>query len=184
MTVGGGRDSGLLRETEGKLPLLTVKAIEKLLRCHQLRPFTYDKVAKILTTWIHPDKLEDFVEETWRELPELGLMRVVLTVAHEKMREQEQNFPDPGMLVGDERLVRREVTKEKVKHILEAVAITTEMVVIRNRKDYEFEIKAPVDTILEAMAHAADEEVPENGDKAQDEPGKTKKKKRGKRSKK
>ena len=86
-------------------------------------------------------------------------MKVVLTVAHEKSAEHDQNLPDPGMLVGDNRLSKRRVTKDDVKHILEAVAITTGMIVIRNQQTYEFELKAPVETILEAITAAAKEDA-------------------------
>jgi len=157
----GGGDSALLRETLGKLPLLTVAGIAEMLRLHQKRPFTYDKVAEILTTVNHPDKLEAFIENKWRELPDLGLMKLVLEVAHEKSSEHDQNFPDPGMLVGDSRLAGRHVTKEQVKHILEAVAVTTEMVTIKDRQSYEFSVTAPVDTILAAMTRASTERLPE-----------------------
>jgi hypothetical protein len=157
--ISGGR-SALVKETDGKLPLLTVSAIAKILKLHQQRPFTYDKVAKILTEWTHPDTLEDFVEETWREFPaEYGLMKLVLEVAHDKMVEHEHNFPDPGMLVGDARLVKRRLTKDEVKHILEAVAVTTGMIVIKNQHTHEFDMKAPVETILEAMTRASKEEI-------------------------
>jgi len=157
----GGRESALIKETKGKLPLLTVRAIAKILRLHKQRPFTYDKVAALLTKWTNPDDLEDFVEKTWRELPELGLMKLVLEVAHEKSTQQDNNYPDPGMLVGDPRLARRRVTKEEIRHILEAVAVTTGMVVIKDRNNYDFIVKAPVDTILEAMTRAAGESVSE-----------------------
>jgi len=169
----GGGDSALLKETKGKLPLLTVPAIATILRLHQQRPFTYDKVAKILTTWTYPEQLDGFIEEVWRELPELGLMKLVLQVAHEKMEEHDQNFPDPGMLVGDGRLSKRNVNKEQVKHILEAVAVTTGMIVIKDRTTYEFSVTAPVQTILEAMTRVAEEKisaVPQKG-KADPKPG-------------
>lgn len=152
--------SGLLKETEGKIPLLTVDGIAKMLRLHQRRRFTYDKVATILTTFTHPDRLEDFIEKTWRELPEPGLMKLVLQVAHEKCREHDNNFPDPGMLVDDPRLRKHKVTKPQIRHILEAVAVTTSMVVIKDQDTYEFSVMAPVDTITEAMTAAANEEVP------------------------
>lgn len=58
----GGKDSALLRENEGKIPLITVAGLTKLLRLHRSRPFTYDKIEKILTTWKHPDETEDFIE--------------------------------------------------------------------------------------------------------------------------
>ncbi len=158
----GGRDSALLRETMGKLPLLTVHAISRMLRLHQRRPFTYDKVAEILTTCKRPDELEAFIDEKWRELPDLGLMRLVLEVAHEKSVEQSQNFPDPGMLVGDNRLLARKVNKDEIKHILEAIAVTTGMITIRDRGTYEFSMKAPVETILSAMTQAVAITVPAN----------------------
>jgi len=159
----GGGDSALLRETLGKLPLLTVSAIAKMLRLHQKRPFTYDKVAEILTTVNRPDQLEDFIEAKWRELPDLGLMKLVLEVAHDKSAEHDQNFPDPGMLVGDSRLTSRHITKEQIKHILEAVAVTTGMVVVKDRQSYEFSVTAPVETILEAMTRIAAETAPDGG---------------------
>jgi len=122
---------------------------------------TYDKVAEILTTANHPDRLEAFIEAKWRELPDLGLMKLVLEVAHEKSAEHDQNFPDPGMLVGDSRLSARHITKDQVKHILEAVAVTTGMVMVKDRQSYEFSVTAPVDTILAAMTQAAAEKLPE-----------------------
>lgn len=155
----GGKDSALLRETQGKLPLLTVQGIEKMLRLHQMRPFTYEKVAEILTAHTRPDQLETFIEEKWRELPDLGLMKLVLDVAHDKSVEQDLNFPDPGMLLGDTRLLNHRLTKEQIKHILEAVAITTGMITIRDTTTYEFSFNAPVDTILSAMAQAASENI-------------------------
>ena len=156
----GGGHSALLRETLGKLPLLTVPAIALMLRLHQRRPFTYNKVAEILTTSKNPADLESFIEAKWRELPDLGLMKLVLEVAHEKTVEQDKNFPDPGMLVGDSRLLARNVTKDEIRHILEAVAVTTGMVVIRDKSNYEFSITAPVETILSAMTQAAAETLP------------------------
>jgi hypothetical protein len=156
----GGRASGLLKETDGKLPLLTVPAIAKMLRLHQQRPFTYDKVATILTTCKHPDELEAFIEEIWRQLPELGVMKLVLQVAHEQMEEHDKDFPDPGMIVADKRLAKRGVTKNDVQHILHAIAVTTGMIVIKNSNNYEFSMTAPVETILEAMTRAAREVIP------------------------
>jgi hypothetical protein len=156
----GGKSSALIREAKaGKLPLLMVSAIEKMLRLHQRRPFTYDKVAKVLTKWKPPNKVNDFIETTWRELPELGLLKLVLEVAHDKSTEHDRNYPDPGMLCGDSRLAKRNIDKPQVEHILEAVAITTGMIVIKDRKRYEFELKGQVETILDAMTRASEEDL-------------------------
>lgn len=155
-----GGASGLLRETARKLPLLTVAAIAKMLRLHQQRPFTYDKVAKILTTRTPPAKLEAFIEKTWRDQPAAGLMKLVLQVAHDKCAQDDRNYPDPGMLVGDQRLAQRGVSKGEVRSILEAVAVTTGMVAIRDTTNFEFSVTAPVETIIEAMAAAAEQSVP------------------------
>ncbi len=156
----GGKESGLIRETKGKLPLLTVPAIAKMLRLHKRRPFTYDKVAKILTTWVHPSKTESFIEETWKELPEMGLMRLILEIAHEKMEKHNVNLPDPGMLVDDPRLVERQVTKGQIEHILEALATTTGMIVIQDKNKYEFKMTAPVETVIEAMTRGSEDSPP------------------------
>lgn len=154
-----GRRSALMREATNLVPLLTVDGIARLLRLHRQRPFTYDKIEKILTTFKPPSLLPAFIEEQWRELPELGLMRDVLTVAHEKAADDDQNFPDPGMLIGDMRVKKHKVKKGDVVDILNAVAVTTGMIIIMNRSNHEFKMLAPVATILDAMQAAAKEEV-------------------------
>jgi len=147
----GGKDSALLRETKGNVPLLTVDGIEKMLRLHKQRNFTYDKVAKILTNWKHPDDVVAFIEETWREMPELGLMRLILTVAHDLITLDSTNLPDPGGIVADPRVRGKKIKKEDVVTVLESVQLTTRMITIVDPKDHRFELNAPVATILEAM---------------------------------
>jgi len=147
----GGKDSALLRETRGTVPLLTVDGIERMLRLHKRRNFTYDKVVKILTTWKHPDELVGFIEETWREMPELGLMRLILTVAHDLITADSTNLPDPGMIVADPGVREKRIRKEDVITVLQSVELTTRMITIVNPNDYRFELNAPVETILEAM---------------------------------
>ena len=146
-----GKDSALLRETKGKVPLITVDGITKLLRLHRRRPFTYDKIAKILTTWKHPDELDDFIEQTWKEVPDIGLMKLVLQVAHRAVETDQTNLPDPGMILADPEIKRRKVKRDEIIHVLNAVQITTAMIAIKNISDYQFELLAPVDTILEAL---------------------------------
>jgi hypothetical protein len=147
----GGKDSALLRETTGKVPLITVAGIAKLLRLHKKRPFTYDKIAKILTTSKHPEELEDFIGEIWAEVPDIGLMKLVLQVAHDMVQTDETNFPDPGMILADPRIKKQKVKREDIIHVLIAVQVTTGMIIIRNPNDYQFDLLAPVDTILEAL---------------------------------
>jgi hypothetical protein len=147
----GGKESALLRETRGKVPLITVAAIAKLLRLHKKRPFTYDKIEKILTTWVHPDEIEQFVEETWKEIPDIGLMKLVLQVAHDAITTDDTNLPDPGMILADSRIKAKKVKREDIIHVLNALQITTGMIVIRSNTDYQFELIAPVETILEAL---------------------------------
>jgi hypothetical protein len=146
-----GQKSGLMRETEGKLPLLTVSAIAKMLRLQKQKAFTYEKVTEILTTSTPPEDLETFIENKWREIPEPGLMKLILEVAHAKMDEQSVNFPDPGMLAGDPRLTKKGIPKDKILGVLQAVATTTHMVVFIDPRSNEFKLLAPVETILEAM---------------------------------
>jgi len=140
-----------LRETKGKVPLITIAGIAELLRLHKRRPFTYDKIAKILTTWTHPNDLEHFIEDTWKEIPDIGLMRLVLQVAHDAIQTEETNLPDPGMILADPRIKKHKVKREDIIHVLIAVQVTTGMLVIKNDKDYQFELLAPVDTILDAL---------------------------------
>ena len=152
----GGKPSALIRETQGKVPLLTVEAMAQMLRLHKKRNFTYDKVAKILTTWKHPDESSAFINEVWREMPELGLMRLILTVAHDLASGDATNLPDPGMIVGNERIRKKRIPKEDVIRVLLAVELTTHMITIVDRNDYRFELNAPVQTILDAMAADCD----------------------------
>lgn len=146
-----GKNSALIRETQGKIPLLTTDGIAQMLRRHKERNFTYDKVVKILTTWKHPDELVQFVEDVWQELPEPGLMRLILTVAHELVTDDATNLPDPGMIVADSRVRKRKIKREEVVNILMSVQLTTRMLTIIDMRDYRFELNAPVQTILDAM---------------------------------
>lgn len=156
-----GKDSALMRETKDRVPLITVAGIAKLLRLHRKRPFTYDKIAKILTTFKHPDELEDYIEKTWEEVPDIGLMRLVLEVAHQATVTDDTNFPDPGMILADSRIKKMKVKRDDIIHVLNAVQITTGMILIRNTNDYQFELRAPVETILEALQRQPSLERPE-----------------------
>jgi hypothetical protein len=122
-----------------------------MLRLHKRRNFTYDKVAKILTTWKRPDGLLTFIEETWREIPAPGLMRLILTVAHDLITQDSTNLPDPGMIVADPRVRQKKIKKEDVINVLLGVELTTRMLTIVDPKDHRFELNAPVETILDAM---------------------------------
>jgi predicted N-acetyltransferase YhbS len=149
----GGKRAALLRETNGKVPLMTVAGLGKMLRLHKRRPFTYDKVEKIFTAWTYPDELEKFIEDTWNELPDLGVMKLVLDVAHEQMSADETNVPDPGMILSDDRIRKRKLKRDELIHILQTIQIATGMLYIRNSQTYEFELKATPQTILDALKH-------------------------------
>ena len=147
----GEKDAALLRETKGKVPLITTEGIAHLLKLHKKRPFTTDKIAKILTTWKHPDDLINFIDQTWKEMPDLGLMRLVLTIAEELSLKDDTNYPEPGMILNDDRIRSLKLPKSDLISILEALSITTHMVLIRNKEDFQFELIAPCDTILESL---------------------------------
>src|SRR5207245_6121767 len=161
----GGKESALVQETKGKVPLITTAGIFVTMKLHKKKPFTYDKVAKIVTTWIHPDDLEGFIQQTWKELPDLGLMRLILQIAHEQMEKDEANVPEPGMILADDRIrqmtipandpadltKRRKLVREDLEHILEAIQVTTQLVLIVTRPQYQFKLLAPVETIFEYL---------------------------------
>jgi hypothetical protein len=161
----GGKESALVQETKGKVPLITTAGIFVTMNLHKKKPFTYDKVAKIVTTWIHPDDLEGFIRQTWKELPDLGLMRLILQIAHEQMEKDEANLPEPGMILADDRIrqmtipandpadltKRRKLVREDLEHILEAIQVTTQLVLIVTRPQYQFKLLAPVETIFEYL---------------------------------
>jgi uncharacterized protein YihD (DUF1040 family) len=129
-----------------------------MLRCHKKRPFTYDKVEKILTTWTHPDDLVKFIEETWKEMPDLGLMKLILKVAHEQIEKDHVNLPEPGMILADDRIRKRQLRREDLVHVLEAIQVTTQMILIQNREDYRFRLLAPYGTILEALQRGSEDD--------------------------
>jgi len=157
----GGKESALLREMKGNVPLITTEGIACLLRLHKERPFTYDKIATILTTWKHPDDLINFIEQVWKEMPDLGLMKLVLEVAHEQLVKDDTNPPEPGMILADERVRKRKLTREGLIHILEAIQLTTHMILILNRPEYQFKMLAPYETILEVLQRDAEDQTQE-----------------------
>jgi hypothetical protein len=147
----GKRESALLRETKRKVTLLGVDAIAHMLELHSQRRFTYDNIAKILTTFKKPDNMIPFVDKVWHELPDLGLLKLVLDQAQEIVEANTENCPDPGMIVEALRRKNRSVKKEDVITLLQAVQIATGMIVILNDKDYRFRVIAPTATILDSL---------------------------------
>jgi DNA-binding protein Fis len=147
----GKRESALLRETKRKVTLLRVDAIAHMLELHSQRRFTYDNIAKILTTFKKPDNMIPFIDKVWHELPDLGLLKLVLDQAQEIVEANTENCPDPGMIVEALRRKNRSVKKEDVITLLQAVQIATGMIVILNDKDYRFRVIAPTATILDSL---------------------------------
>ena len=77
---------------------------------------------------------------------------LILTVAHDLIEDDDTNRPDPGMIVADQRVKARKLKKEDVIKVLESVQLATQMITIVDPRDHTFELNAPVDTILEALA--------------------------------
>jgi hypothetical protein len=169
-----GEDSALVKETRDKVPqvpLITTASLFLMLRLCKRKPFSYDKVARIFTTWTHPNALPEFIQQTWKELPDLGLMKLILQVAHEQMEKDHANLPELGMILGDDRIRKwtiptddgtrqRNLTRADLEHVLEAMQITTQLVLITTRPQYQFKLLAPVETILEYLQRSEDEETP------------------------
>ena len=153
-----GKESALFRETRGKVPLITTSAIALILRLHKKRPFTYDKIIKILTTWTPPNELNAFIKTTWAELPELGLMRLILEVAHEQIQKDDTNLPEPGMILADERIRQRKLKKADLINILTTIQITTSMIIVDPAQGYQFRLLQNCDTIIRALEKDPDEE--------------------------
>lgn len=148
----GEAPSALEREARaGQVPLLTTDAIALILRKNSIRPFTHDKLETILTTWVRPSEELAFIQGVWETLPDPGLMRDILEVAYEAQDADSHNFPDPGMVLANERIRARGLTRDQLIHVIEAIAVTTEMLVIRNTATHEFELLAHPDTILASM---------------------------------
>ena len=142
----------MLRERKRKLTLMTVEAIAHLLNLHKTRRFTYEQVAAILTTFKWPQNMIPYIDKTWRKLPDQGLMKLILQVAHENVVADSKNYPDPGMIIAGLRAKGREVKRDDIIAILQAIQVTTGKIVILNDKDYRFRLIASVETILEDLA--------------------------------
>ncbi|HZY91762.1 MAG TPA: ATP-binding protein [Thermoplasmata archaeon] len=154
----GDEDSVLLRITrESQMPLLTTSAVATILRYHRQRPFTHTKLVEILTTWRHPSELEAWIKELWASLPELGILRLILEIAWDAQAKDVTNRPDPGMILGDERIRKRKLSRTKLTGILEAVQTTTGLLSIVNPSTYEFELLQDPETIIEAMTKSQQE---------------------------
>lgn len=151
--AGEGRPekSALEKETEGQIPLITTAAIAKMLRLHKKRPFTHDKIKEILTTWKRPDEVEQFVESVWAQLPDLGLLAEILEIAWAHMNKDEHNYPEPGVVIADSRMLKRGISRQDVVRIIEAVQIATQMILIRDKEICTFELLAPPKMIMEAL---------------------------------
>jgi Histidine kinase-, DNA gyrase B-, and HSP90-like ATPase len=147
----GGKPSALIRDTQGKVSLIPLTAVFVMLRLHQRQPFTHDKLAEILTTWTHPDRVEEFAKVTWETLPNLGHMRTILEVAWQHQQEEDTNVPTPGMILGDPRVRPLKIPQQKFNAILETLATTTGMVVIKDERTYAFELRAAPEVILDAL---------------------------------
>ena len=144
-----GKESGLVKETKGKLPLLTTEGIAELLRLHEERPFNSAAIEKILTTWVHPSKLVKFIKSTWSKLPDLGKIKLVLKVAEEQTGRQRVNFPEPAMILTDRRIIARKMSKDEVINILRTIQIATGDIVFRS--DGSFEMLARPSIILKEL---------------------------------
>lgn len=148
----GGGPSAVEREAEeARIPLLTTQSIATLLRLNAQRPFTHDKVIQILSTWKEPAQSIAFIDDVWETMPSLGLMRDVLEVASAVQDAESKNFPEPGMILPDPRIRTHNISRAQLVAVLDAIAITTQMIVIRSEATHEFELLAHPDTILRAM---------------------------------
>jgi len=148
--------SALEREAlRAGIPLLTTEALALILRMNAVRPFTHDKLVTILTTWKRPNEEVEFIQTVWETLPDPGLMRDILEAGYAAQDADANNFPEPGMILADNRIRARGLTREQLIHVLEAIAITTEMLVIRNTATHEFELLAHPDTILASMQRSS-----------------------------
>ncbi|MFV2045079.1 MAG: ATP-binding protein [Anaerolineales bacterium] len=157
----GDAPSALVREAEGLITLLVVNSIAKILRRHNERPFTYDRLAEILTSDLLPEELDDFIDVKWLELPDTGLIRDILEVAHELMDKDAMNYPDPGMIAGDQRIRDRGISRNEIAKILEVIALGTGRLIIRNHETHEFVLLASPEDILQSLLDSREGGQPE-----------------------
>lgn len=145
----GGKPSGLIREAKGLMPLITTDAISELLRRHEERPFNTASIETILTTWVHPSKQIKFIDEIWKRLPDLGLLKLILDIAEEQIAKQKINYPHPAMILTDRRAIKKGLDMEKVENTLKTIQLVTGEIVFR--KDGTFEMLARSETILKEI---------------------------------
>ena len=85
-------------------------------------------------------------------MPKLGLMKLILTVAHDVMDKGSVNQLEVGMMLNDPRILAKKLLKEDVIRVLYAIQTTTEMIVILNEKDYQFKLLQSPDVIIKALS--------------------------------
>ena len=75
-------------------------------------------------------------------MPPLGLMSLVLQVANEHLVSDAINLPEPGMILGDPRIMRRKLTHDALINIIETIQLTTNMLLITNKDTHQFRLLA------------------------------------------
>lgn len=146
-----GEPSVLLRGLGKDVTLLRVDAIKRLLELNRERPFPHDKLESILLSQTPPDKMVSFIEETWRQLPEPGTLRDVMTAIWDAQEQDKINRPNAGMIVADPRVRRRKLSTADVEHIVEFVALATKMLTI-NVADGTYQLLSRPEAVVAATA--------------------------------
>jgi Histidine kinase-, DNA gyrase B-, and HSP90-like ATPase len=160
----GDEGSVLLRiSKQNNLPLIPISAIAAILRLHRRRPFTHSKLVELLLDWRPPAGFDTVIERVWRELPDLGTLRLVLELAWEAQSKDVTNFPEPGMILVDARIRARKLERGQLVGILEAVRTMTGLIEVQDFGPYQFRLEQDPETILEAMTRAGSEDPPRAG---------------------
>lgn len=144
----GDRDSAFMRSLKEYESLMSLEAIERLLRLHRVRRFSYPQLMKIFKNDEYPEDLVEFITETWYDTPEEVMTRAILEEAHDYMA---QNSTHPNIGILDDRL--DDIEYDEIWDNLDFVkSFAPGMIRFEGSHRTQFELKAGPDTILERLS--------------------------------
>jgi hypothetical protein len=124
-------------EKHNDISVLTVEAIQKLLRNHRETPYNYEQLRKILTHQKDPDSVTEVVDEHWQELGiEDNVVESILEAAWEEQSDEGRVDPSIRMVYRHEKVRDLDIEDNTVESVLLSAQAQTGLVQVDD-EDYE-----------------------------------------------
>ena len=120
------------------ITILTVSALQQLLRNHQETAYSYEQLEKVLTHQRMPAECEDVVNEHWEELSvEKDVLRSIIEAAWEQQESESRVDPSIRMIYVHEKVADLDIDEHTVESVLHAVEAQAGLVTVdKNNEDY------------------------------------------------